>query len=122
VIDHHRARILSMLAERPRNIKAFTDGEVTLQVSARHVLNWLADMADEGLVIHTKADEYRITEAGRAKLREKPSVAGLRELAIEATPWRPQPWVPARIGAEDHKRCRSLGIDGNSSISTTEES
>jgi DNA-binding PadR family transcriptional regulator len=118
VIDHHHARILGMLVERPRRLKDFTDGEVTLQVSARHVQAWLDEMAADGLVRHMRSEEYRITEAGRAKLREKPSIAAPRDNAASGT-YRGPTWN-IRPGGEAHKRHRSLGIDGRSLISTDE--
>jgi DNA-binding PadR family transcriptional regulator len=121
VIDHHHARILGMLVERPRRLKDFTDGEVTLQVSARHVERWLQDMVGEGLVVHTKADEYRLTEAGRDVLCEKPAIAGRRDIPVDPNPWQPKAWAPARVGADQHRQFKSLSF-AKTSISTVEES
>jgi hypothetical protein len=120
--QHHRDRILRALTVRPHNIRAFTDGEMVLQVAPKHVLNWLVDMQAEGLVRYLDSDEWEITQAGRAKLRERTTIASPRENPLNGPLWKPAPWVPARAGANDHLRCGRVGIDaGSSSVSKESE-
>lgn len=120
--EHHRMRLLRMMCERPRRMRDFTDGTEGLQVMARHVQAWLDVMVADGLVLYTTSDEYRITMAGREKLREETTVASPRTNPMSAEPWKPKPWIPARAGAMDFKKHRSVGIDAGSPISTDEVS
>lgn len=85
-----KERLLKAIAYAPRELKHFTQGAVHNTVSARHVERWLAEIADEGLIVKGEDGCYSLTDQGWRE-REPSNLAPSRQYG-NASPERP-PYV-----------------------------
>lgn len=101
----HKEKMLRRIAHSPRNFEAFSEGKVHSTVSARHLLRYLNEMIEDGL-IRFDGDLYRITSSGRASL-EPVNIVPPRCYGPMSTQggYVPPAW-PVRAGSEAFLECK----------------
>jgi hypothetical protein len=108
-------RLLRALTKGPRAVKDFTHKDTRahadVQIHPTIIRRYVAEMEQDGLLVHHDDDRAEITEAGLDEINRPTSFACTRQHHAANQPtWQPTPWVCPRKGGDDHKRYKSLSF------------
>ena len=100
--------MLRAIQYRPRTCRSFTEGVVAAHPSIyRHDI----DALEEYGYVKQEGRVYSITPSGERVLRGMPQIVQSRTITSYgmAGEYKPPKWVPARPGADDHKKWSRVG-------------
>lgn len=105
-------RYLRALQHGPRSMRSFTQGDFSVHANVvQHHMDLLMDAGHAEQIGTGQHTKYAITPLGERYLANRPQTAASRYIcnASQSEPYRPAPWLPARSGADYHKRFASFG-------------
>jgi hypothetical protein len=105
----YKAHMLRRIAEEPRHLRFFTDGEAASVVYCpAHVERYVSEMKADGLIVTGSDDKLHITDAGEALLSRPMLEAEPRQVHMTGR-YVPPTWT-VRDGGDAHRQFRSRGI------------
>lgn len=111
-MNERKTALLRALQKGPRTLQSLTASRAFDSVAPIHLVRYLNEMVEDGLIANNGRDVFSLTAAGLAELTKPVERTPSRVYGNASTcePYTPPAWVPARPNANDFLRYQSRGV------------